>query len=66
METNAKEQKQLQSVAKTEADSIRTSHALDQMVTPDPKYKTVIYVDSASTASTSAQSEIVVESVSGY
>ncbi|KAH3805854.1 hypothetical protein DPMN_134163 [Dreissena polymorpha] len=64
METKAKEQKQVQSVEETEADSIRTNHALDKMVTPDPKYKTVMHVDSASTASTSAQCGNVVVSVS--
>ncbi|XP_052217917.1 uncharacterized protein LOC127835518 [Dreissena polymorpha] len=62
METKAAEQKQLQSVEETEADSIGTSHALDQMVTTDPKYITVIHVDSASTASTSEQCGIGVES----
>ncbi|XP_052215327.1 uncharacterized protein LOC127833875 isoform X2 [Dreissena polymorpha] len=62
METKAAEQKQLQSVEETEADSIGTSHALDKIVTPDPKCISVIHVDSASTASTSAHCGIVVES----
>ncbi|KAH3805877.1 hypothetical protein DPMN_134187 [Dreissena polymorpha] len=62
METKAAEQKQFQSVEETEADSIGTSHAQDQMVTTDPKYITMIHVDSASTASTSEQCGISVES----